>query len=103
MNTDETVCGYTNQETFIILMDITNNRGSDFAEEWIRCASTGLAISRTRLELSDDLKNWYEINAECVLPNNLAYSLSMAALGLVNWLEIADDLAEKARERGFSK
>lgn len=104
---DESDCGFKNHETLLIVLDIENSNGPNFANYWRRQAlvadNQGRRYSDT--DLADALKCHYaQKEDECVtltprataLPAlgkcDVLGALLSAALERVDWLEIARHL-----------
>jgi hypothetical protein len=90
LEADEKHCNYANYETFLVHMAIHNDalrQGGALALA-ANCSNEGC-------ELADALKDYVESWTAADNGNSLADDLLRAALGSVDWRELADELAEQ--------
>jgi hypothetical protein len=99
----DTYNGYTNYETWNVSLWIDNDQGEQ--DYWLEQAAMRLSLkgnqystaeSVQRWQLAEDLKQYHEENMPEI--SGTYSDLLSAALGRVNWYEIADNLLEQARE-----
>jgi len=90
LESDEKHCNYANYETFLVNMAIHN-------DALRQGGALGLAdnCSNEGCELADALKDYVESWTDADNGNGLADDLLRAALGSVDWRELADELAEQ--------
>jgi hypothetical protein len=105
--------GWTNYETWAVKLWIDNEQGiymywNDRTDEVIEAVArgegnkfAGTDEDRQRIMLAELLKDEYEHDAEQWMgdQSSVFADLMNAALGSVNWYEIAESLLEHARER----
>jgi hypothetical protein len=104
MNTDKKYNGWTNYETWLVKLWIDNNEGSqnywiDRTREIHEAALPDHNFTqseRAALTLMDELKDQHEETAfdQIKADNGFVHDLLNAALGEVNWHEIAESLIE---------
>ena len=83
-NQNTTYNGWTNYETWLVNLWLTNDQDTD--QEAREVAAFG----------ADALSDWVEeLVLESVPPSSLASDLLSAALGWVEWYEIAESLIEE--------
>lgn len=107
MTNDTEYNGWHNYETWAVKLWIDNEEGQYnrwrgiTAATWVQAVATtyGTKSQDARLRLADNLKGWHE-NAAPSLPNVYGDLLS-AALGEVDWFEIADSMLTDADLDGY--
>lgn len=112
---DTTCNGWTNYETWLVKLHIDNDQGSQtyWQERIMNLYSIALADNiftkeqRASLDLADELKEEFEDNYEDTILGELSPMFSdllNAALGSVNWDEIAKAMVEdEVNEREYQK
>jgi hypothetical protein len=82
--------GWRNYETWDVALWIDNDQGSYYyARELVADAARDAEPETRRIDVADALKEWFEAGAPEMAAS--AYSdLLNAAMGEVDWLEIAD-------------
>jgi len=89
---DEKHCNYANYETFLVKLAIDNDRDR-------KAAALALASEHEGIELADALKVYVETWVYgAVGPDTLPEDLMGAAIGAVDWREIAGELAGEIAE-----
>ncbi len=85
---DTTYNGWTNYETWLVNLWLTNEQGA--AETMQEFAAASRANGEAEWELADTLKEWVDgMVDESVPDNGMVRDLVNAALGSVDWREIA--------------
>jgi hypothetical protein len=80
--------GWTNYETWLVNLWLTNDQGT--AETMQELAAASRANDEAEWELADTLKEWVDgMVDESVPGNGMVRDLVNAALGSVDWREIA--------------
>lgn len=84
-------CGYANYETFLVKLAIDNAKGTKVE---------ALALARTHqgIALADALKDFVETWTLAGHGNSLRGDLTNAALGRVDWRELAQELEREVAE-----
>jgi hypothetical protein len=111
METDTRYNGWTNYETWAVKLWIDNEQGDyEYWREQTRdvietCADKfpnqyADKEANERMTLSDRLREWHEDRAESFMANQASVfaDLMNAALGAVEWREIAESMLTDARE-----
>ena len=95
--TDETYNGWTNRQTWLVHLWLTNDEGTYNATREIVADRLASDMETDRYILGGILEDWTEqvIYGEDVAPANLSTDLVNDALGRVNWAEIADAFTEE--------
>jgi len=88
---DEKHCNYANYETFLVKLAIDNSKGT-------KVDALELARAHQGIELADALKDYVETWTQAGKSNTLAGDLLGAALGAVDWREIAGELTGEIAE-----
>lgn len=90
---DEKHCNYANYETFLVKLAIDNSKGTKQDALELARANAG-----ERMALADALKDYVETWTQAGKANTLAGDLLGAALGSVDWRELAGELAGEVAE-----
>ena len=92
--TDERHQGYANYETFLVALDINNEKAKqDRCFDLCRQYATGQDF-----DLANAIKRWVADGLPGTHPPTLEASLLSAAVGKIDWLELARDFASVCRE-----
>lgn len=103
---DETVCSYSNYQTFHVALFLSNNRPQydtclRFAKDCLTNERPALAMASALEELVQD--HWLTVDAresECRTDSDyLAFALLRSSLDRVDWRQIAEEWLTTARER----
>ena len=106
--------GWTNYETWLVNLWIDNDQGTqeywlDKAKDFAECAQDSSQVrdgiwttaEAAKFNFADFLKDRYEGDAAYFLPSdraNVFHDLLQAALGRVEWMEIAASLLDECKE-----
>jgi len=104
--TDEKYNGWTNYETWLVKLWIDNDQGSQ--EYWLEearesvknaVADYGTKADAARYSLAGSLKDWHQEQADEITGvTGMFKDLLTAALGSVNWNEIAANFLDEYTE-----
>lgn len=88
-------CGYANYETFLVKLGIDNSKGTKADALELAAAHQGIALADA---LKDYVETWTDADCGTRARNALLGDLKNAALGRVDWRELAGELTREIAE-----